>query len=155
MRAIGGGMHGLAHGRMFGLAMAMALGAGGAWAASASEPMALRGVMQQMEHDTLAANAALRQQDWAELATRADRLAPHAEPPITEKVRILGWLLTDAPTFRNHDVQVKAAATELQAAAQKKDAAAATSALQRMQQSCDGCHNSFRDRYLKRFYDKP
>lgn len=151
-------MHGLAHARMFGLAMAMALDAGGAWAASAAqpaEPMALRGVMQQMERDKLAAGAALGQQDWAELATRAGRLAHHAEPPLTEKVRILGWLLTDAPAFRNHDVQVKAAATDLQAAAQKKDAAAATSALQRMQQGCDGCHNSFRDKYLKRFYDTP
>lgn len=126
-----------------------------ALAQSAAEPLALRGVMQQMDHDTRAAASAIARQDWTAVATLADRLAHHAEPPLTEKVRILGWLLTDASTFRNYDLQVKAAAGAMQAAAQRGDAAAAQGEFARMQQSCDGCHNSFRPKFLKHFYGTP
>ena len=55
-------------------------------------------------------------------------------------------------TFRNYDLQVKAAAAELATAAQHKDTTAASRDLARMQQSCDGCHNSFRAQFLAHFY---
>lgn len=136
-------------------ALALATLAAGAGAQSAADPLALRGVMQQMQADADAAARGIQKQDWPTVAAHAGRLARHAEPPVTEKVRILSWLLTDAMTFRNYDVQVKAAATDLQAAAQRQDAAAAARAYARMQQSCDGCHNSFRPKFLKHFYGTP
>ncbi|MEB2347692.1 MAG: cytochrome c [Comamonadaceae bacterium] len=135
---------------------ALALIATGACAQSTAEPMALRGVMQQMDHDAQAASAAIERKDWMAVATLASLLARHSEPPMSERMRILGWLLTDATTFRNYDKQVKAAATQLQTAALKADAAESRAAYQRMQQSCDGCHNSFRAKYLDHFYgNKP
>ena len=137
------------------IALSLATLAGVALAQSADEPLVLRSVMAQMQVDTQAAGDAIARQDWASAASHADRLAHHAEPPTLEKVRILGWLLTDAMTFRNYDLQVKAAAAELAAAAQHKDAAAATRDLARMQQSCDGCHNSFRAKFLAHFYGTP
>ena len=95
------------------ITLSLATLAGVALAQSADEPLVLRSVMAQMQVDTQAAGDAIARQDWASAASHADRLAHHAEPPTLEKVRILGWLLTDAMTFRNYDLQVKAAAAEL------------------------------------------
>ncbi|ODS90964.1 MAG: hypothetical protein ABS45_15195 [Comamonas sp. SCN 65-56] len=134
------------------ISLSLATLTGGALAQSASEPLVLRSVMVQMQADTQAAADAIARQDWASVASHADRLAHHAEPPALEKVRILSWLLTDAMTFRNYDLQVKAAAAELATAAQHKDTTAASRDLARMQQSCDGCHNSFRAQFLAHFY---
>ena len=134
------------------ISLSLATLTGGALAQSASEPLVLRSVMVQMQADTQAAADAIARQDWASVASHADRLAHHAEPPALEKVRILSWLLTDAMTFRNYDLQVKAAAAELATAAQHKDTTAASRVLARMQQSCDGCHNSFRAQFLAHFY---
>lgn len=133
-------------------ALALLALAGGAIAASPAQPLQLRSIMDQMQADTDALVGGMAQQNWSAVAQPAERLQHHAEPPITEKIRILGWLFTDAPTFRNYDLQVKAAAGEIAAAAQQQDAAAARSAYQRMQQSCDGCHHSFRAPFLERFY---
>ena len=134
------------------ISLSLATLTGGALAQSASEPLVPRSVMVQMQADTQAAADAIARQDWASVASHADRLAHHAEPPALEKVRILSWLLTDAMTFRNYDLQVKAAAAELATAAQHKDTTAASRDLARMQQSCDGCHNSFRAQFLAHFY---
>lgn len=134
------------------ISLSLATLTGGALAQSAGEPLVLRSVMVQMQADTQAAADAIARQDWASVASHADRLAHHAEPPALEKVRILSWLLTDAMTFRNYDLQVKAAAAELATAAQHKDTTAASRDLARMQQSCDGCHNSFRAQFLAHFY---
>ena len=134
------------------ISLSLATLTGGALAQSAGEPLVLRSVMVQMQADTQAAADAIARQDWASVASHADRLAHHAEPPALEKVRILSWLLTDAMTFRNYDLQVKAAAAELATAAQHKDTTAASRDLARMQQSCDGSHNSFRAQFLAHFY---
>ena len=136
-------------------ALALALATGAGWAQSATDPLVLRGVMAQMQADTQAAGDAIARQDWASAASHAERLAHHAEPPALEKVRILAWLLTDAMTFRNYDLQVKSAAAQLQTAARQQDGVAAARDLARMQQSCDGCHNSFRARFLAHFYGTP
>ncbi|WP_024538236.1 cytochrome c [Comamonas badia] len=136
-------------------ALALALATGAGWAQSAAEPLVLRSVMAQMQADTQAAGDAIARQDWASAASHADKLAHHAEPPALEKVRILTWLLTDAMTFRNYDLQVKSAAAQLRTAAQQQDGVAAARDLARMQQSCDGCHNSYRAKFLAHFYGTP
>lgn len=136
-------------------ALALALATGAGWAQSAAEPLVLRSVMAQMQADTQAAGDAIARQDWASAASHADKLAHHPEPPALEKVRILTWLLTDAMTFRNYDLQVKSAAAQLRTAAQQQDGVAAARDLARMQQSCDGCHNSYRAKFLAHFYGTP
>ncbi|QXL83966.1 cytochrome c [Comamonas sp. NLF-1-9] len=133
-------------------ALALALVLGLAPKPTDTEPLQLRGAMQQMQADTEAVAAGIERQDWPAVARHAERLAHHAEPPPSEKLRILSWLFTDAPRFRNHDLQVKAAARQLQAAAQERDSAAAASSYARMQQGCDGCHNGFRMKFLAHFY---
>lgn len=137
------------HTSKFLLALALA---GGITAAGAAEPLHLRGIMDQMQADTDALATGMAKKDWSAVTQHAERLEHHAEPPITEKVRILGWLFTDALTFRGYDKQVKAAASSIEDAAKQQDAAAASSAYQRLQQSCDGCHNSFRTKFLAHFY---
>ncbi|QEA13011.1 cytochrome c [Comamonas flocculans] len=133
-------------------ALALAAALGLAPRPTDAEPLHLRGAMQQMQTDTEAVAAGIQRQDWPAVARHAGRLAHHAEPPPAEKLRILGWLFTDAPAFRNHDLQVKAAAGRLQAAAQEHDGAAAASSYDKMQQSCDGCHIGFRAKFLAHFY---
>ena len=135
------------------LALALATGPGGA--KGGAEPLVLRSVMAQMQADTQAGGDAIARQDWASAASHADKLAHHPEPPALEKVRILTWLLTDAMTFRNYDLQVKSAAAQLRTAAQQQDGVAAARDLARMQQSCDGCHNSYRAKFLAHFYGTP
>ena len=120
--------------------------------AEAAKPMALRGVMAQLGLDMQAVTGAIATEDWARIATLAPKIARHAEPPLTEKARILAWLGGDAGKFRGFDRQVHAAATSVGEAAGRRDGQAVIAAFATVQQSCLGCHRSFRKSFVAHFY---
>lgn len=119
--------------------------------AAADSMPGLRGVMQQLGRDMQAVAGAIATEDWAEVATLASRIADHPEPPITEKVRVLTWLGTDAVTFRGFDQRVGTAAGEMGDAAKRGDGPAVIAAFSRVQQACLGCHQGYRASFKQHF----
>lgn len=124
----------------------------GAQSVEAAKPMALRTVMEKLGRDMQAVTGAISKEDWAMVAELAPRIAKHAEPPMSEKVRILAWLGADAGKFRGLDGQVHDAATAMGEAAQRNDGQAVIEAFSKTQQSCLACHQSYRRSFVEKFY---
>jgi hypothetical protein len=74
------------------LSVALAITATGLGAQSveATKPMALRTVMEKLGRDMQAVTGAISKEEWALVAELAPKIAKHAEPPLSEKMRILG-----------------------------------------------------------------
>lgn len=129
-----------------GLAVAIA-----AFAAEPGRPMAFRGVMQQLGQDMQAVTGAIAMEDWAQVAELAPKIARHAEPPVEEKTRILGWLGPEATRFHGFDHEVHGAADAMGKAASKGDGPAVIASFAKVQQGCLGCHQAFRKRFAEHF----
>ena len=115
--------------------------------------MALRSVMEKLGRDMQAVTGAISKEEWTLVAELAPKIAKHAEPPLGEKMRILGWLGTDAGKFRGFDGQVHDAASSMGDAAKRGDGPAVIAAFSKTQQSCLACHQSFRQSFMKQFYE--
>ncbi|GAA4415753.1 hypothetical protein GCM10011450_13330 [Advenella faeciporci] len=115
--------------------------------------MALRGVMEQLGDDMQAVTGAISHEDWALVAELAPKIANHAEPPAEERVKIITWLGAEASKFRGADLKVKEAATEMAEAAKQADGLDVIAAFSKTQQNCLACHQSFRQSFIKKFYE--
>ena len=116
------------------------------------KPLELRNVMSKLSQDMQGVLGAISKEDWQMVAALAPKIADHAEPPLSEKVRILSWLGSDAGKFRGFDGQAHDAATAMGEAAKRRDGQAVIAAFAKVQQSCLGCHQSFRQPFLEHFY---
>lgn len=119
-----------------------------------ARPMALRSVMRQLGQDMQAVTGAISREDWASVADLSPRIASHAEPPLSEKMRILNWLGTDAGRFRGLDEQVHDAALAMGKVATRGDGQEVIAAFGRVQQQCLACHREFRQPFQEHFYGK-
>lgn len=122
--------------------------------AEMAKPLALRSVMDKLGRDMQAVTGAISKEDWALVAALAPQIASHAEPPLSEKVRILAWLGGDVRKFRGFDGQAHEAATAMGEAAKRSDGQAVIAAFAKVQQSCLGCHQSFRQPFVEHFYGR-
>ena len=122
--------------------------------AEPAKPRALQGVMEKLGRDMQNVTGAISKEDWALVAQLAPKIARHAEPPLSEKMRILTWLGTDAGKFRDFDEQTKKAASAMGGAATRGDGQAVIAAFAKVQQSCLDCHRSFREPFVKHFDEK-
>lgn len=118
------------------------------------KPMELRNIMEKLDHDMQAVTGAISREDWALVAELAPGIANHAQPAQSEKVQILTWLGADAGKFRGFDMQVHDAAIEMGVAAKQANGQGVITAFSKAQQSCLACHQSFRQPFIKRFYEK-
>lgn len=123
-----------------------------AQAAEPAAPMALRSVMNQLGRDMQAVTGAISTEDWALVARLAPDIARHPEPPLSEKMRILAWLGTEAGRFRGFDGEVHDAAVAMGEAATRGDGQAVIAAFAKVQQGCLACHQSFRKPFTEHFY---
>ena len=148
--------HLLNHRQLLTIALSVALATAatglGAQSAEAAKPMALRSVMERLGRDMQAVTGAISKEEWTLVAELAPKIAKHAEPPLGEKMRILGWLGTDAGKFRGIDGQVQGAASAMGDAARRGDGQAVIAAFSKTQQSCLACHQSFRRSFVEQFY---
>ncbi len=121
-------------------------------AADPATPMALTKIMQDLGADMQGVVGAMAREDWDTVDKLAVRIADHPEPPLTEKVRILAFIGTDAGRFRGYDQQAHDAAQGLAQAAQRRDGAATIAAFARVQTACLGCHQNFRAPFQAHFH---
>lgn len=118
-------------------------------------PGALDGLqvtMQQLDANTRAAGEAIAAKNWPRVAELADQLNHHVEPPLGQKLRVMLWLRTQAPTFRGYDGKLRAAAVAMGKAAKAGDAAAVSADYANLQAACSGCHEKYQAAYIAHFH---
>lgn len=123
-------------------------------AADRTEPLALRGIMQDMKRDMQTITGAIAEEDWKTIVELAPKIATHPEPPLGEKMRVMAYLGTDAAKFKGFDAQTHQAAQALETAAKQADGLGAIAAFAKVQSSCLACHQNFRSSFVSHFYEQ-
>jgi cytochrome c556 len=126
-----------------------------AWAADDTEPLMLRRIMQELGEDMQTVTDGISREDWALVAETAPAIANHSQPSAIERMRILGFLGTDASVFRNHDKKVQQAALQLEKAAEGQNGDEVIAAFATLQNRCLACHQDFRKPFTAHFYTEP
>ena len=140
---------------VFALSMGLTLLTAGAPAlaeAEPAQPLAMRGIMQDLGRHMQAVTLAIAREDWALIEKTAPLIAQHPQPPLMEKTRILRFVGTDMGKYKSHDHKTHEAAHELAQAAKNKDGMAVIAAFQSVQTGCHGCHQEFRKPFVEHFY---
>ncbi|MBL0210822.1 MAG: cytochrome c [Holophagaceae bacterium] len=93
-------------------------------------------------------------EDWNLVARIAPVIADHPQPPLTEKMRIMKFVGTNAGKFKSYDEKTHQAAQELGQAATRRDGLAVISAFATLQNNCLACHQGFRKPFKEHFYGR-
>ena len=93
---------------------------------------------------------AISRENWERVAEIAPLIADHAEPPFSEKTRILRFVGTDGARFRGYDRQLHETAVEMGDKARQ----AVIEAFSRVQNRCLACHQEFKEGFRAHFYDE-
>lgn len=117
-----------------------------------AKPLELRRIMKDLGKDMQTVTDAISREDWARVAQVAPRIADHPQPPVGEKMRILAFIGSDVGKFKGFDEQTHQAAKAMQAAAGRGDGKAVIAAFANLQNSCLGCHQSYRKPFVEHFY---
>lgn len=121
----------------------------------AAEPLALQKIMKDLGTHMQTVTDGISREDWALVEKIAPLIAEHPQPPLTEKMRIMAFMVTNMGKFKAFDGQTHEAANEMAKAAQAKDGQKVISSFQKVQSSCLGCHQAFRAPFVEHFYGKP
>lgn len=117
-----------------------------------SEPMALRLIMQDLELNMQRIASAIIHEDLATVAELAPLVADHDEPPMTEKMRILSFMGSDAGAFKSLDGVTHDTAMMLKEVAEENDGDAVIKTYADLLQSCVACHQKFKQPFVDHFY---
>ena len=124
-------------------------------AGEGTAPMALRGVMRELGEQMQAATDGISREDYEVIECAARAIADHRQPPLDEKARIVAYFGGRMGQFKRLDDEMKRAATELGAAAGRRDGQGAIDAFQWLQSNCYGCHRELRGDFVRHFYGAP
>lgn len=122
--------------------------------AKAAEPLALQQVMKDLGENMQIATDGISREDWSSVEHAAHKIASHAEAPLDEKMRIMGFMGSNMGKFKAFDVQTHLAAHEMAEAAELKNGQKVIAAFQELQSACLSCHQAFRPAFVKHFYEK-
>jgi len=121
---------------------------------SAAEPLALRGIMKEMGRNMQTIVDGLSREDYAVVEKAALAIADHPQPPMGEKMRIMGFVGGDTPRFKVFDGETHDNATALAKAAKNGKGEEAITVFHKLQSSCLACHQAFRKPFQEHFYGK-
>jgi cytochrome c556 len=122
--------------------------------AFANEPLALRTIMKSLgEHMQTVADGIARE-DWELVERTAPLIAEHPQPPLSEKMRIMGFVGTHMAKYKSYDSETHDSARALGVAARARDGLGTIIAFQQLQASCYDCHREFRKQFVEYFYGK-
>jgi cytochrome c556 len=123
--------------------------AGGAHAA---EPLALQKIMKDLGRNMQTVTDGISREDWALVEKTAALVADHPQPPLSEKIRILGFAGANVARFKAHDGETHAQAQAVGKAAKAQNGPGVILAFQKLQTSCYACHSEFRKPFTEHFY---
>lgn len=116
-----------------------------------ADPSSLREVMTDLGRHMEAITAGIAREDWPSVSTEAALIAGHPQPPMAEKMRIMGFAGTRTGQFRAYDADTRKSAEAVRASANANDGSGAILAFAKLQESCLGCHHAFRKAYIQHF----
>ena len=102
----------------YGVAACLGMGANGLQAA---EPLMLQKVMKDLGRNMQAVTDGISREDWTLIEKQALLIADHPQPPLSEKVRIMGFVGTSMTKYKAYDGDTHAAAQDLGRAAIGRD----------------------------------
>ena len=117
-----------------------------------AEPMDLRRIMQALGKDMQTVTDGISREDWGLVVKTAPRIAEHPQPPLGEKMHILGFVGSDAGRFKRFDEQTHQAAKAMEQAARRGDGQAVIASFATLQNSCLACHQNLRKAFVEHFY---
>lgn len=120
---------------------------------TAEKPLELRKVMQGLDRHMQTIVDGISREDWDAVAKTAPLIADHPEPPLLEKMKILGFIAGDLAKFKGNDTAVHQAARDMVEAATVHDGPAVIADFARIQSGCLACHEQFRGALVKHFYE--
>lgn len=120
--------------------------------AHATEPLALQKIMKDLGRNMQAITDGISREDWDQVAKTAPQIANHPQPPLSEKMRILGFVGSDMGKYRAHDRETHDAALAVGKAARTKDGPGVIAAFSVLQNACHACHQEFRKPFADHFY---
>lgn len=119
---------------------------------SDAEPMALRLIMQDLELNMQRIASAIIREDLATVAEISPLVADHEQPPMSEKMRILSFMGSDAGAFKSLDGVTHDTAMMLKEVAENEDSDAVIKTYAELLQSCVACHKKFKQPFVAHFY---
>lgn len=122
--------------------------------AHAAEPLALQQIMKDLGRNMQLITDGISREDWELVEKTALLIADHPKPPFGEKLRILGFVGTNMDKYKEYDGETHDHAQAVGKAAKAKDGQGAILAFQKLQTSCNNCHNEFRKPFVAHFYGK-
>lgn len=122
--------------------------------AQAAAPMELQKVMRELGRNMQVVTDGISREDWELVARTAPLIAEHAQPPLTERARMITFMGAEMSRFKAFDTQTHEAAHELMHAAHAKDGSRVIEAFGKVQSACLGCHQAFRAPFVQHFYGK-
>ncbi|MHB1092847.1 cytochrome c [Thiobacillus sp.] len=122
--------------------------------AQAAEPLVLRDVMQDLGKNMQVITDGISREDWELVEKTAHLIADHPQPPMTEKMRIIGFVGPHMGKFKAYDGETHDQAQAVGRAAKAKDGPGVILAFQKLQTSCYNCHSEFRKPFVAHFYGK-
>ena len=128
-------------GWVFGLALLVT-----AFPAAAQEEKPLKEIMQGMLADMEKIVAGIMREDYPLIATTAEGIAYHGNPPPAARMKMARELRLDAMAFKLFDDAVRRYASELQEAALAADRNGVVEAYGNTVKACTACHASYRER---------
>ena len=120
--------------------------------AQAAEPLALQEVMKDLGMNRQVITDGISREDWELVEKTAPLIAEHPQPPISEKIRIIGFMGTKMGKFKAYDGETHEQAQAVGKAANAKDGPGVINAFQKLQTSCYNCHSEFRKPFVEHFY---
>ncbi len=122
--------------------------------AQAAEPLALQKVMKDLGKNMQTITDGISREDWELVEKTAPLIADHPQPPMSEKMRIMGFMGANMSKFKTYDGETHDQAQAVGKAAKAKDGQGVISVFQKLQTSCYRCHSEFRKPFVAYFYGK-
>ena len=119
-----------------------------------SSPFVLQKVMKDLGKNLQTITDGIPREDWELVEKTTSLVADHPQPPMTEKMRIMGFMGTNMGKFKTYDGETHEHAQAVGKAAKAKDGPGVILAFQKLQTSCYNCHSEFRKPFVAHFYGK-
>jgi len=120
--------------------------------AQAAKPLALRNIMRELGGNMQVITDGISRGDWALVEQAAVRVADHPQSPVSERLRIMTFVGTNASKFKAYDGETHGAAEAVAKSARARDGEATILAFQQLQTGCFNCHREFRKPFVEHFY---
>lgn len=120
--------------------------------AQAAQPLALRQIMNALGQNMQVITDGISRGEWALVEQAAVRVADHPQSPLSERLRVMAFVGTNAGKFKAYDGETHSAAEAVAKSARAKDGEATILAFQSLQTGCFNCHREFRKPFVEHFY---